>query len=125
MLVELRYVEVEIEIEEVLSKALTDMDLSVRDAIDICENVSSAEEILDFIDDEDIQKYCSDKGIELECNFEMMAKNLKDLSNEERASLLWFLIGVKDDEIKKVVTVEIVIPRLNKLIQVRRSDERD
>ena len=119
MLVELRDVEVYIEPDEILSKALRDGDLSIYDAISICGEEADAEEILKNLDDEDIQQYCDTKGIELECNFEMMAKNLKDLSDEERASLLWFLIGINDDEIKKVVTVELVIPKLNELIQVR------
>lgn len=126
MLVELRDVEVYIEPDDILNKALRDGDLSISDAVCICEEEAGAEEILRSIDDEDIQKYCNDKNIGLECNFEMMAKNLKGLSNEERASLLWFLIGINDDEIKKVVTVELVIPKLNELIQVKsRSYERD
>ena len=121
MLVELKYVEVEIEIEEVFEKALSDMDLSMRDAINICESVSSAEEILEYIDDEDIQNYCEKQEIELECSFEMMVKNLKTLSKEQRASLLWSIIGVNDEEIKKLVTVELVIPKLNNLINVKKN----
>ncbi len=122
MLVELKYVEVEIEIEEVFSQAIRDGDLSIRDAVSICEDESDAEEILELISDEDIQQYCDTKGIELECDFEMMAKNLKGLSTEERASLLWHLLGINNEEtqekIKKMVTVEIVIPKLNDLINL-------
>ena len=123
MLVELKYVEVEIEIEEVFSQAIRDGDLSIRDAVSICEDESDAEEILNLISDEDIQQYCDTKGIELECDFEMMTKNLKGLSTEERASLLWHLLGINNEEtqekIKKMVTVEIVIPKLNDLINLK------
>ncbi len=126
MLVELRYVEVEIEIEEVLGQAIDSGDLTVKDVINICEEESDAEEILAQISDEDIQQYCETKGIELECDFEMMAKNLKRLSAEERASLLWHLLGINSketqEEIKKMVTIEIVIPKLNDLIGLKRSD---
>ena len=123
MLVELKYVEIEIEIDEILSQALRERDMSIRDAVSICEDESDAEEILDLISDEDIQRYCNTKGIELECDFEMMTKNLKWLSAEERASLLWHLLGINNEEtqeeIKKMVTVEIVIPRLNDLINLK------
>jgi len=121
MLVELRDVEVYVEPDDILSKALENGDLSIYDAVSICEEEAGAEEILKNIEDEDIQKYCDTKGIELECDFEMMAKNLKSLSQEERAKLLWFIIGINDEEIKKVVTVELVIPKLNSLINVKRS----
>jgi len=121
MLVELRDVEVYVEPDDILSKALSDGDLSISDAISICEEEAGASEVLDSIDDEDIQKYCNDKELEIECDFEMMAKNLKGLSQEQRASLLWLIIGINDSEIKKVVTVELVIPKLNNLIQVKRS----
>lgn len=123
MLVELRDVEVYVEPDDILSKALSDGDLSISDAISICEEEAGAREILDSIDDEDIQKYCNDKELELECDFEMMAKNLKNLSQEERAQILWFIIGINDSEIKKVVTVELVIPKLNDLINVKRNNE--
>ena len=121
MLVELKYVEVEIEIEEVFEKALSDMDLSLRDAVNICESVSSAEEILDYIDNRDIQTYCEEHEIELECSFEMMVKNLKTLSQEQRASLFWFIIGINDEDIKKLVTVELVIPKMNELINIKQK----
>ena len=121
MLVELKYVEVEIEPDDILIRALSNGDLSISDAVSICEEEAGTQEVLDSIDDEDIQKYCNDKELELECNFESMAKNLKGLSQEERAQLLWFIIGINDSEIKKVVTVELVIPKLNELINVKRS----
>lgn len=123
MLVELKYVEVEIEIEEVFEKALSDMDLSMRDAINICESVSSAEEILEYIDDEDIQKYCDTKGIEIEYDFEMIVENLKTLSKEQRASLFWFIIGINDEEIKKLVTVELIVPKMNELINIKQKNK--
>jgi len=126
MLVELKYVEVEIEIEDIFSQAIRDGDLTIRDAVSICEDESDTEEILDLIRDEDIQQYCDTKGIELECDLEMMTKNLKRLSAEERASLLWHLLGINSketqEEIKKMVTIEIVIPKLNDLIGLKRSD---
>ena len=121
MLVELRDVEVYVEPNDILSKALSDGDLSIYDAVSICEEEAGASEILDSIDDEDIQKYCNDKELELSCDFKMMAKNLKSLSQEERAQILWFIVGINDSEIKKVVTVELVIPKLNNLINVKRS----
>ena len=121
MLVELKYVEVEIEPEEILSKAISEGDLSVRDVISICEEEADAQEILQEIDDEDIQQYCNEKNIEIEYDFEMIAKSLKYLEQKERASLLWLIIGINDEEIKHLVTVELVIPKLNDLINVKRN----
>ena len=121
MLVEFKYVKVEIEPDDILYKALENGDLSISDAVSICEEEAGYKEVLDSIDDEDIQKYCNDKELELECDFESMAKNLKGLSQEERAQLLWFIIGINDEEIKNIVTVELVIPKLNELINVKRS----
>ena len=121
MLVELRDVEVYVEPDDILSKALSNGDLSISDAICICEEEAGAQEILDSIDDEDIQKYCNDKELELECDFESMAKSLKGLSQKERASLLWMIIGINDDEIRHVITTELVIPKLNNLINVAKE----
>jgi len=125
MLIELRDVEVYVEPDDILIRALSNGDLSISDAVSICEEEAGASEILESIDDEDIQKYCNDKELELECDFEMMAKNLKGLSQEERAKLLWFIIGINDEEIKQLVTVELVIPKLNELINVKRNHETD
>lgn len=121
MLIELKYVEVEIEPEEIIFKSLSEGDIPVRDVVYMCLEEAGTEEVLKCIEDSNIQEYCENKGIELECSFETIVKNLKKLSQEQRASLLWFIIGINDEEIKKVVTVELVIPKLNNLIQVKRS----
>ena len=55
MLVELKYVEVEIEADEILFQALRDGGLSVDDAVRICEEEAGTQEVLDSIDDEDIK----------------------------------------------------------------------
>jgi len=123
MLIELRDVEVYVEPDDILSKALCDGDLSIRDAISICEDEAGTKEVLDSIADEDIKNYCDTKGIEIEYDFEMIANSLKYLSQEQRASLLWFIIGINDKELKHLVTMELIIPRLNELIAVKRSNE--
>ena len=121
MLIELRDVEVYVEPDDILSKAISEGDLSVRDVISICEEEADAQEILQEIDDEDIQQYCNEKNIEIEYDFEMIAKSLKYLEQKERASLLWLIIGINDEEIKHLVTMELVIPKLNELINVKRN----
>ena len=125
MLVELKYVEVEIEPEEVLSQALRDGYLSVRDTLSLCEDEVGMHDILEELepDGEDIQRYCDAKRIELEYNFEDIVKSLKSLTQEQRASLLWFIIGINDEDIKKLVTVELLIPKMNELIRVKSNDE--
>ena len=123
MLIELRDVEVYVEPDDILSKALCDGDLSIRDAISICEDEAGTKEVLDSIADEDIKNYCDTKGIEIKYDFEMIASSLKHLSQEERASLLWFIIGINDEEIKHLVTVELVIPKLNELVNIKKSHE--
>ena len=123
MLVALKYVEIEVEPEEVLFQALREGDLSINDAVSICEEEAGPQEVLESVDDEDIQRYCEEHSIELEQNFETIVKSLKSLTQEERASLLWFIIGINDEEIKHLVTMELIIPRLNELIAVKRSNE--
>jgi len=123
MLIELRDVEVYVEPDDILYKALSNAELSVEDVINIIENEADAEEILKNIDDEDIQQYCKDKSIEIEYDFEMIANSLKHLSQEERAKLLWFIIGINDEEIKHLVTLELVIPKLDELVNIKSSDE--
>lgn len=125
MLVELKYVEIEIEPEEVLSQALRGGDLSVRDTLSLCQDEIGMQDILEELepDGDDIQEYCNKKRIELEYDFEDIVRSLKSLSQEQRASLLWFIIGINDEDIKKLVTVELVIPKMNELINVKRSNE--
>ena len=123
MLISLKQVEIEVEPEEVLFQALREGDLSINDAVSICEEEAGAQEVLESVDDEDIQRYCEEHGIELEQNFKTIVKSLKSLTQEERASLLWFIIGINNNEIKKVVEVELILPRLNELIKVKRSNE--
>ena len=123
MLVTLRDVEVYVEPEEIIFQSLNDGDISVRNVVAMCQEEAGTEEVLKSIEDRDIQVYCDTKGIELKCNLKMIIKNIRILSKEERASLLWELMGVDDEEIKKSVTVEIVIPKLNDLIRVTRGDK--
>lgn len=122
MLVELKYVEIEIEPEEILSQALRDGDLSVRDTLSLCEDEASMQDILEELepDGDDILRYCDAKNIELTYDFEAIVKSLKDLTQEQRASLLWFIIGINDEEIRHVVTTQIVIPKMNELIRVKK-----
>ena len=124
MLVELKYVEVEIEPEEILSQALRDGDLSVRDTLSLCEDEVGMQDMLEELEPEgeDIQRYCDTKKIELEYNFEDIVKSLKDLTQKERASLLWFIIGINDEEIKQVITTELIIPKMNELIRVQSNE---
>jgi len=123
MLIELKDVEVYVEPDDILFRALADGDLSIDDAVRICEEEAGTKEVLDSIADEDIKIYCDTKGIELKVSFEDMAKNLKSLSQEERSKLLWFIIGINDEEIKHLVTVELVIPKLNELVNIKKSHE--
>ena len=125
MLVELRSVEVYVEPDEILSQALRDGDISVRDALSLCQDEAGMQDMLEELepDGDDIQEYCDKKRIALEYDFEGIVKSLKSLSQEQRASLLWFIIGINDEDIKKLVTVELLIPKMNELIQVKSSDE--
>ena len=123
MFVEVKNIDIEVEPQEILFQALSEGDLSIDDAVRICEEEAGTYEVLECIEDEDIQIYCNKNGIELEYNFEMIAKSLKDLTKEQRASLLWFIIGINDEEIKHLVTVELIIPHLNELIAVK--EEKD
>jgi len=123
MLVELRYVEVEIEPEEILTQALQERDIGIRDVLCILEDEAGMQDMLEELspDGDDLQQYCNTKNIELEIDFEDMVRNLKNLTQEQRASLLWFIIGINDEELKHVINVELVIPHLNELIKVKKN----
>ena len=126
MLVELRDVEVYVEPDDILKQALQDGDISVRDTLSLCEDEVGMQDMLEELapDGDDIQQYCNRKKIELEYDFEEIVKSLKVLTQKERASLMWFIIGINDDEIRMVITTELVIPKMNELIRVR-SNESD
>lgn len=93
MLVELRDVEVHVEPEEILNQALQEGDVTVGTAIYLCIAEEGAESVLDAIDNDDIRTYCSSRNI---CNnhndFESMAKAAKELSQTNKAQLVWILL---------------------------------
>lgn len=93
MLIELRDIEVHVEPDEILKKALQEGDLDVRSVIRECIYEESAEAVLDCIEHCDIESYCKrhDIGINL-VHFETIASALRDLTNLEKAQLLWLLL---------------------------------
>lgn len=92
MLIELRDVEVYIEPEEILSKALKEGDLDVRSVIREFIYEESAEAILDALEHCDIEYYCQRHDIGTEMEFESISKKVVRLSNQEKAQLLWLLL---------------------------------
>lgn len=93
MLIELRDVEVYIEPDEILKKALEEGDLSVDQVVRACIYEESSDAVLNVLDHSDIEYYCKrhDIGTTI-VDFETIASALKNLSNLEKAQLLWLLL---------------------------------
>jgi len=93
MLIELRDVEVHIEPDEILKKALEEGDLDVRSVIRECIYEESAEAVLDALEHCDIEHYCKrhDIGTTI-VDFETIASAVKNLTNLDKAQLLWLLL---------------------------------
>jgi hypothetical protein len=93
MLIELRDVEVYVEPDEILKKALEEGDLRIDQVVKECIYEESAEAVLDVIDHSDIEHYCKrhDIGTTI-VDFETIASAVKNLTNLEKAQLLWLLL---------------------------------
>ena len=92
MLVELRDVEVYIEPQEILTKALEEGDLSVDTAVRECIINDGANEVLDAVDNSDITDYCQRHEIMDQMSYEEVAKNVATLNQTEKAKLVWLLL---------------------------------
>lgn len=102
MLVELRDVEVYIEPDDILIKALEEGDISTDRVVSICLNEEGADEVLKSVDNDDIKDYCLQHDITTtEATFESMAETLQTFNSSEKAQLLWLLLR-PDDRVNHV-----------------------
>jgi hypothetical protein len=93
MLIELRDVEVYIEPDEILKKALEEGDLSVDKVVRACIYEENAEAVLDAVEHCDIEHYCKRHDIGTTVvDFETIASALRNLTQLEKAQLLWLLL---------------------------------
>jgi len=93
MLVELRDVEVYVEPEEILTKALEEGDLSVDTVVRECIINDGVEDVLDSVDNSDITAYCEKHNImDLAQGFEMVMETVPTITQEQKAQLLWLLL---------------------------------
>jgi hypothetical protein len=97
MLVELRDVEVFIEPQDILSKALQEGDLTVDQAIYECVSEEGVERVLDAIDNDDIRGYVERYDLDLELDtFAQVARAVSTFSQEDKAKLLWLLLKCQE-----------------------------
>ena len=93
MLVELRDVEVYVEPDDILIKALEEGELRTDNVVNICINEDSADEVLSAVDNEDIKYYCALHDLLKEdVTYENILSSLALLTNTEKARLLWELL---------------------------------
>jgi hypothetical protein len=93
MLIELRDVEVYVEPDEILKKALEEGDLSVDKVVRACIYEENAEAVLDAVEHCDIEHYCKRHDIGTTVvDFETIASALRNLTQLEKAQLLWLLL---------------------------------
>jgi len=100
MLIELRDVEVHIEPEKVLVQALQEGDISTNTIIRECiEEDGSSDIILGAISYDDIDNFCKRTGIsQIVPSLEEITQGLKELSDTDKAKLLWLLLK-SDNEV--------------------------
>lgn len=93
MLIELRDVEVHIELETVLVQALEEGDISVDTIIRECISQDGVEAVLDSIDNDDIINYSQRYALIDELvNLDEIIRSVQALNNDDKAKLLWLLL---------------------------------
>ena len=93
MLVELRDVEVYVEPDDILIKALEEGDLRTDNVVSICINEDSADEVLSAVDNEDIKHYCALHDLLKEdVTYDNILTSIPLLTDTEKARLLWSLL---------------------------------
>lgn len=93
MLIELRDVEVHIEPEEILTKALQEGDLSVDKIVRECVYEENVDAVLDALEHGDIEYYCKRHDIyTAHIDLDLVANALKTWSQTDKAKLLWLLL---------------------------------
>lgn len=97
MLVELRYVETEIEPKEILAKALQKGDLDVKAVINECEYQEGIESILDVVDNDEILRYVKKYDLDIEINnYDHVTRSVKEFTQTQKALLLWQLLQCEE-----------------------------
>ncbi len=126
MLIELRDIEAYVEPDDILQQALRDGDLSGRDTINILQEDMLIDDILDEFDPIDILAFCKKNEIKQELDFEEIVDSLQELSKEEKKEIIWKIINIDNDitksKITKSIELQIVIPTLEKYLQVKEAD---
>ena len=92
MLVELRDIEVYVEPEEILTKALEEGDLSADTVVRECIINDGVDSVLDAVDNSDITDYCERLELTTQLDFEQVAANVRLMDQTEKAKLLWMLL---------------------------------
>ena len=92
MLYELRDVEVYIEPDEVLTKALEEGDLTIDTMVRECISEDGVDSVLDAVDNSDITDYCERLELIPEINFQQISSTLHRLDQNEKAKLMWLLL---------------------------------
>ena len=103
MLVELRDVEVYIEPDDILIKAMEEGDISTERIVGICISEDGADEVLSAVNDDDIQRYCEGNDIvKANTTLENIIDSLSTLDDTEKARLLWALLKPTDTVVSNV-----------------------
>ena len=97
MLVELRDVEVYVEPQEILTKALEEGDLSVDTAVRECIINDGVDEVLKAINNSDLTDYCERHELMPNIDFYAVATHITTLNQDEKAKLLWLLLTSRKD----------------------------
>ena len=98
MLVELKDVEVFIEPNEILTQALEEGDLTVDTVIRECITEGGDEAVLDALDNDDIINYVEKYDLDIKLNvYEQIKRALVELSQKDKAQLLWYLLKCEEN----------------------------
>ena len=92
MLIELRDVEVYVEPDDIMTKALEEGDLTIDTLVRECISEEGVDSVLDAVDNSDITDYCERLELLPEMDFQQIIETLPRLNQDEKAKLMWLLL---------------------------------
>jgi len=92
MLIELRDVEVYVEPDDIMTKALEEGDLTIDTLVRECISEEGVDSVLDAVDNSDITDYCERLELTPPVDFTQISTNIRSLNQDEKAKLIWLLL---------------------------------
>jgi len=119
----IRDAEVYVEPSDCLMQILQE-EMMLEDIMGILQDEYGYNEILECIDEADIAAYCIESELKFVCSLPMMQESLKYIPPQEITELLWSILEMDSDTLSKEVSLHILMPRMQEILQRRSEDVR-